>query len=308
MIVYKELSSIERDLGIPAKTLYGVSNNISAHYRKVKIPKRDGSYRVLSVPDEVLKRIQRSIALNLLAYEEISVYAKAYKIGAGVKNNALPHIGKSSVLKLDIRNFFDSITYSSVKEKVFPENKYSEKIRILLSMLCYCGEVLPQGAPTSPVITNIIMRDFDETVGAWCALRSVSYTRYCDDMTFSGELDTDEIIEFVSDQLKKRGLFLNKSKTKHARFGQRQTVTGIVVNQKINISSEYKRKIRQEVFYCRKFGVEGHLARIGEDISPAKYLSSLMGRINYVLQMLPENEEFKGYRSAVSDMIKNENK
>ncbi len=304
MIVYKELSSIERDLGIPAKTLYGVSNNIPGHYRKVKIPKKDGSYRTLSVPDEVLKKIQRSIAVNLLAYEDVSVYAKAYKVGSGVKNNALPHVGKKSVLKLDIRNFFDSITYSSVKEKVFPENKYSEKIRILLSMLCYCGEVLPQGAPTSPIITNIIMRDFDETVGAWCALRSVSYTRYCDDMTFSGELDFGEVISFISDQLKKYGLFLNKSKTRAVHSSQRQTVTGVVVNEKINISSEYKREIRRDVFYCSKFGVEGHLERIGTNISPIKYLNSLMGRINYVLQMLPENREFTEYRTAISDMIK----
>ena len=138
-------------MGISAKTLYAVSNSINAHYHSKSIPKADGSARVLSIPDEPLKKIQRAIAEKLLAYEPVSVYAKAYKPTSNVRKNAVCHVGKEKLLKLDIYKFFDSIRYSLVKEKVFPSNRYSEQIRILLSLLCYKGDSLPQGAPTSPV-------------------------------------------------------------------------------------------------------------------------------------------------------------
>ena len=82
MIVYKELSSIEKDLGYPAKTLYGLSNNLEKHYHNVFIPKSDGTKRKLSVPDLILKNVQRSIVDNILAYYPISKYATAYKVGS----------------------------------------------------------------------------------------------------------------------------------------------------------------------------------------------------------------------------------
>ena len=165
MIVYKELASIEQDLGFSAKTLYALSNNIEKHYHTVLIPKRDGSKRKLSVPDLILKMVQRSIADTLLTQYPVSKYACAYKCGSSVQQNARPHVGKKKLLKLDIDGFFDHILYSQVKDKVFFEEKYAPPIRTLLTMLCYYRESLPQGAPTSPAITNIIMYDFDEAVG-----------------------------------------------------------------------------------------------------------------------------------------------
>ena len=302
-IVYNELSTIERELGISAKTLYSVSNSIGKHYRAVSVPKRDGSFRRLSVPDEVLKRIQRAIADKLLAYEPISFYATAYRVAVGIDKNALPHVGKPKILKLDISGFFDSIAYSLVKEKAFPKEKYSEAIRVLLSILCYHKESLPQGAPTSPIISNIIMRDFDEGVGAWCKERDISYTRYCDDMTFSGEFDHSEVIGFVSERLRSMGLFINAKKTVVASDSGRQTVTGIVVNEKINVTSEYKRKIRQEIYYCSKFDVSSHLLNINSNISPKEYLHGLLGRINYVLQICPDDTDFKEYKNSITSLL-----
>ena len=162
MIVYRELSSIEKDLGFSAKTLYGLSNSLEKHYHTVYLPKSDGSKRKLSVPDLILKPVQKSIADNILIQYPISKYAKAYKPGSSIQKNARPHVGKKKILKLDIEGFFDHILYSRVKDTVFYEEKYSESIRILLTMLCYYNDSLPQGAPTSPAITNIIMYDFDE--------------------------------------------------------------------------------------------------------------------------------------------------
>ena len=304
MIVYRELSSIENDLGIPIKTLYALSNSVGAHYHEKRIPKSDGGTRILSVPDKPLKSVQRAIADKLLAYEPVSVYAKAYKVGSSVRKNAACHVGKSKLLKLDIYKFFDSISYYSVKEKAFPKDKYSEKIRILLAMLCYKGDSLPQGAPTSPIISNIIMREFDERVGDWCLDRKIVYTRYCDDMTFSGDFDESAVIAFVSEGLKALGFILNEKKTRCIEKGSRKTVTGIVVNDKLNTSKDYRREIRQTMYYCLRFGVTEHINRTGSTQSPSEFLNSLLGKVNYVLQITPENSEFLSYRYELLEMIK----
>lgn len=296
MIVYRELKSIEADLGFSAKTLYGISNNIDKHYHNAFIPKSDGTKRKLSVPDKILKMVQKSIADNILAYYPVSKYARAYTYGCNVQKNATPHVGKKKILKLDIEGFFDNIIYSRVKDIVFYKEKFSEPIRVLLSMLCYHRDSLPQGAPTSPAITNIIMYDFDEIVGCYCNEKGISYTRYCDDMTFSGDFDEKEVIVLVKQELKKLGLFLKTRKTAVIPNAKRQTVTGIVVNEKINLTKEYKRKIRQEVYYIKKFGLDEHLSKT-DIVDKQQYLNSLKGRIAFVLQTIPNDKEFLEYKN-----------
>lgn len=304
MIVYKELCTIEKELGFSSKTLYGISNNLKKHYHLVNIPKKDGGVRTLSVPDEILKSVQKAIAEKLLSYENVSFYAKAYKYNSSIIKNASPHVGKGKILKLDIYHFFDNIMYTTVKDKVFSSEKYSEKIRILLSMLCYYNDVLPQGAPSSPIITNIIMYEFDETLGNWCKERKIDYTRYCDDLTFSGDFNHEMVIEKVKSLLFSLGLKLNYKKTKVFTSSKRQEVTGIVVNQKENIAKEYRREIRKELFFCQKYGTEAHLKHEGLDITPSKYLNKLLGKINYVLQIRPSDEEFHGYKKTVIQLSK----
>ena len=295
MIVYRELSSIEKDLGYPSKTLYGLSNSLDKHYHTVYIPKSDGSKRKLSVPDLILKLVQKSISDKILIQYPISRYAKAYKPGSNVQMNARPHIGKMKILKLDIEGFFDHILYSQVKDSVFYKEKYSEPIRILLTMLCYYKDSLPQGAPSSPAITNIIMYDFDETVGAFCNGKNIAYTRYCDDMTFSGDINEKEIIDFVKKELSKLGLYLKNRKTVVIPSTKCQCVTGIIVNEKMNVSKDYKKKVRQEMYFIKKFGIDEHLNKIG--ISNKKqYILSLKGRIAFVLQTIPNDREFMEYK------------
>ena len=304
MIVYTELSTIEATLGIPIATLFAVSNHLSAHYKRVKLPKRDGTERELRVPDQILKRIQRAIAQRLLAYEPISPYAQAYRYGASVQANARPHVGREKLLKLDIKHFFDSILYSAVKEKCFPKERFSEPIRILLSMLCYFEDALPQGAPSSPSISNIIMRDFDREVGDYCRAREINYTRYCDDMTFSGHFDERAVIEFVKNTLFRYGFLLNRRKTAVIPAQKRQVVTGVVVNEKLNVSSDYKRRIRQELYYCKKYGVAAHLQRIGAPADEIDYLQSLLGRIAFVLQTVPSDPACLNCRNEALELLK----
>lgn len=201
------------------------------------------------------------------------------------------------VLKLDILHFFDSIRYSDVKKNVFPAEIYAEPLRILLTMLCYCRDALPQGAPTSPAITNILLRDFDEGIGLWCRERGIVYTRYCDDLTFSGDFAPEDVIAFVRRELKALGFLLNEQKTRIQRPGTRQCVTGIVVNEKPNLPGDYRRNLRQELYYCRKFGIEAHLQKIGLDIPEETYRMRLLGKVSYALQVRPEDQELRNAKT-----------
>lgn len=297
MIVYRELSSLQQDLGIRARTLYAVSNSLAKHYRHAKLPKKSGGYRTLSIPDAVLKSIQKQIAEVLLVHMPVSRCARAYRFGSSTVKNARPHVAQPVVLKLDILHFFDSIRYADVKDKAFPAEIYAEPLRILLAMLCYHRDALPQGAPTSPAITNIIMYDFDELVGSWCRERAIRYSRYCDDLTFSGDFDPAEVIRFVGTELRSMGFLLNGQKTRIQRAGQRQTVTGIVVNEKLSIPADCRRKLRQELYYCKKFGISDHLRKTGQDIPEGAYRMQLLGRVNYMLQVNPQDRDMLEARS-----------
>ena len=303
MIVYRELSSLARDLGFEAKTLYAVSNSLEKHYRQVCLPKKDGGVRTLSVPDPLLKAIQRRITQVLLVHMPVSSYVTAYRYGGSTCRNAAPHVRQPVVLKLDIQHFFDSILYSSVKERAFPQKIYAEPLRVLLSMLCYHGQSLPQGAPSSPAITNILLSDFDQEVGAWCAGRQIRYTRYCDDMTFSGQFTPETVIAFVQDRLRPLGLFLNGKKTQVLSSGQRQVVTGLVVNEKLGVPAHDLRALRQEIYYCRKYGVSSHMARLGISEPEEHYLMRLLGKVNYVLQITPDKGEFRQARAWLMDAM-----
>ena len=304
MIVYRELSSLEQDLGISARTLYAVSNNIGKHYRKAKLPKKSGGIRNLSVPDEILKYVQKQIAEILLIHMPVSRYAKAYRFGSSTLRNAKHHVGKQVVLKLDILHFFDSIRYSTVKDKAFPEKIYAEPLRILLTMLCYHKDALPQGAPSSPAITNIILYEFDELIGQWCRERGIAYTRYCDDMTFSGDFEPVEVIRLVRAELKTLGFLLNEQKTKIQRPSQQQSVTGIVVNEKLSIPADYRRKLRQELYYCGKFGIQEHLQKTGLEIPADTYRMQLLGKVNYVLQVHPDDRDLLEARKWLQQSTK----
>ncbi|MBQ2258039.1 MAG: RNA-directed DNA polymerase [Lachnospiraceae bacterium] len=296
MIVYKELSSLCHDLGFSARALYTASNSVDQHYHTVEIPKGNGETRTLHVPDPYMKTIQKSIAKNLLAYEEVSPYAIAYRFGGSTKANAAPHVGHPVILKMDIRKFFDHITYPMVKEKVFPEKKYAESNRILLSILCVYDHTIPQGAPTSPAISNIILREYDDIVGKWCENQAITYTRYCDDMTFSGDFEPAPVIAFVKKALFEQGFFVNNKKTVVLRNGQRKEVTRIIVNQKISVPASYKKSLRQELYYCEKFGIESHLKHIKANENEEHYIERLLGRVNYILSVEPDNQEMKKYR------------
>ncbi len=286
----QDVLAVSQTLGVEIRTLYQYSNRQNKHYSRLTIRKENGKERVFHVPCRTLKFIQRRILEKYLYTLPVSEFATAYILGKKLKDNAAPHMGKAKILKLDISGFFDAIDYEMVYAAM-RNLGMSVAATALLANICIQNGVLPQGAPTSPCLANLVMRYFDEKVGAWCRERAITYTRYCDDMTFSGDFDAASVTGFVRHMLRKQGFELNERKTKCVSSSQRQNVTGIVVNEKLQVSAEIRRKLRQEVYYCRKYGVSDCVRRIGTTLSEQEYLDSLRGRISFALQVNPADEK-----------------
>lgn len=203
-------------------------------YRHFEILKKNGKKRNLSEPLPSLKEIQNWILNEILYKIKVSRYAKAYTRNRSIKDHVKYHTKSPMILTLDIHKFFDSIK-PELTETMFRQVGYSNLISNLLTKLCYLNGSLPQGAPTSPYLSNILLFDFDENISIYCRENNLKYTRYADDLAFSGEIKRTELIQFIRSELKKLGLRLNNDKTRLMRPNQPQIISGIVVNDKIQV-------------------------------------------------------------------------
>lgn len=286
------------------KILYSIANNAKKNYKVFKIKKRNGKLRTIYEPNDILKHIQKQILNNILNNKSISKYATAYHKGISLKDNASPHLNKKIILKLDIKDFFESIEFVDIYNSCFPMEYFPKSIGMLLTYLCTYDDHLVQGAVTSPYISNLVMKEFDEVIGKYCESNNITYSRYSDDMTFSGDFNVSMLIKYVKRYLSKLSLRLNTSKTCVIRNSNSQTVTGIVVNEKVQVSNAYRKKIRQEVYYIKKYGITSHLKKKGINIDEKKYLSSLYGKVCFILQINDKDKEFKVYQKYLKNIIK----
>lgn len=260
--------------------------------------------RRLSVPNGFLKTVQRRILEHYLYKLDVSEFSTAYCKGKSLLDNASPHIGKAYIVKLDISHFFDNIDDDMVF-MIMRQLGMSMPATSMLTNLCVHNSRLPQGAPTSPYIANLFMKRFDEKLGVWCAKNNITYTRYCDDITLSGDkkaIKNSHLVSKIRQMLYRMGFNLNEKKTVFVSSSQQQKVTGIVVNEKPQISREMRRTIRQEVYYCTKFGVTESLKQKGLNISAKENLHFLLGRISFALQIDPANAEMQSYFNTVKKL------
>ena len=281
------------------KNLFRNARNINNLYRKFYLDKRDGNKRIIYAPKRQLKFYQKRILQEILYKIPISRFATAYIPGKTLKDNADPHINHKFLLKTDITDFFGSITYLQVISSAFNSKMFPPQIGAILTTFCCKEDVLPQGAPTSPMLSNIVMKNFDDILGSWCKERNITYTRYCDDLTFSADVPLHNVYLKVCDMLSRWGFRVNENKTKFITNASCQKVTGLTVNKKVSIPRDYKRKLRQEVYYATKFGFADSIVKtektefLKTDIADATgYYHQLSGKINYVLQIEPENKWF----------------
>ena len=262
-------------------------------YRDFKIRKRNGKLRSISEPLPSLKEIQIWILENILENIKVSPFAKAYKKNTGLIDNVKFHKGQQKVFTLDLKDFFPSIKTKAI-EQIFLSFGYSKLISNLLAKLCTRDGHLPQGAPTSPYLSNLFFAPADNEIIKYCLSNNIKYTRYADDLSFSGDFNENALFTIVESAISDLGLILNPQKTKLMRPNERQTVTGIVVNDKPQVVFHKRNILRQDMYYIKKFGIGNHIER--KQIKNKNYLEHLLGKINFILDINPTDKEFLEYK------------
>lgn len=295
-------------LGIKRKELFFISKNTDKYYNAFEIKKKNGKPRRLYAPVSRLKACQTAINRRILKNLPVSEYAAAYQKGSQISKNAAPHIGKRYLLKLDITDFFGSICFEQVYSAAFNTRYFPKQTGVILTELCCLNDALVQGAPTSPALSNIVMYNFDNSIGLWCKKRGIAYTRYCDDMTFSADIPLYPVFKRAKDMLENMGFELNENKTRFINSNNRQSVTGITVNERLSVSADYKHRLRQEVYYALKYGLTDSILHTGNtelltDGKPdaERYFNRLQGKINFVLQIEPDNKWFCEAKSKLNN-------
>ncbi len=291
------------DIFYTAGRIKTILDNVAPYYKKHSIPKRNSKEKriVFEVsPDlRLLQKFIKVTILDPLDREYTADYAFAYRKGRSARDNAQVHAGCRYMLKLDIRHFFESIRKSLVYSMLKKHTHYNRAILgTLTRLLCYNG-ALCQGACTSPQIANLVLSDFDNIISIFCLNSGIAYSRYCDDMTFSSPLpfDVELLKNTVALLLSSYHFELNVKKTRYLGPGQRREVTGAVVNDRVRAKRVYRQKLRQELYYVCKYGVEEHLEKTRPEWyrSPCSnadirhYLFSLRGRISYAKMLWPED-------------------
>ncbi len=292
-------------MGIPVGELRFLSfsrkHSKISHYKRFQMPKKTGGYRLISAPMPKLKKAQHWILEYIL--NNVSVHDNAHGciIGKSIKTNAIPHVGKAVVINQDFQNFFPSVTYNRIKG-VFLSLGYSHQVATILSLLCsepkivdisLLGEdyyaqrgerFLPQGSPCSPAITNILCRKLDFRLSGLAKKYGFDYTRYVDDITFSGNKNSlpkiTSLLKYSRKVVTSENFKLHPEKLRVMKRNAKQEVTGVVVNEKANISKSSLKRFRALLFQIEKDGLEGKSWNNGGNV-----LAQIDGYANFIFQI-----------------------
>lgn len=274
------------------------------HYVQFAIRKKSGGVRLLASPHLKLRTTHRWILANILSKIPLDNAAHGFVVGRGIVSNAQPHVGKSVVVNVDLADFFPSITFPRVAG-LFRGLGYSGAVATILGLLVtecprqrvrYAGRELwvasgprslPQGACTSPAISNAIAWRLDHRLAAIASKLDWTYTRYADDLTFSTSGDNAEKIGYLLARLRhiceNEGFRLNHNKTRVQRRNMQQSVTGVVVNDRCGVSRKVVRQLRAILHNAKQTG----LAAQNRDGHP-DFQNWLQGMIAYVHMVNPD--------------------
>ena len=260
-------AELAQALGINVQTLrhYSVhsARDRTSHYLIYAIPKHSGGERLIMAPKARLKAIQRTLVRLLVSKLPVSEHGHGFVAGRSVRSNAQPHVGKSVVLRLDIQDFFPSLTFGRVRGLLMALG-YGYRVGTVLAVLMteaprqpvgidgarYLAPVgpraCPQGAPTSPGLSNALVVKMDRRLAGLARQRGFDYTRYADDMTFSGASveQAHHLRHLAARVVREEGFTLNRDKTRMMRAGSRQSVTGVTVNDVLGLSRRERRRLR----------------------------------------------------------------
>lgn len=250
-------SAVGELLGVSPRRLRFLLYRKPEPYTEFSIPKKTGGDRRILVPPAHIRAWQRQLAVLLLSAYRRREGVYGFCKGVGVRENAGRHVARKAVVGLDLENFFESITHARVMG-VFCRHPFDlpPRVSAVLAQLCTWHGILPQGAPTSPILTNWICRTLDRQLFRFARAHGCTFTRYADDITLSvgvgGALESIATIGAGGPVLSRRlvqiiernGFHINGSKTRVARRSQQQRVTGLTVNAKVNLPRSYLRAIR----------------------------------------------------------------
>jgi retron-type reverse transcriptase len=217
------------------------------NYKTFTIPKRNGGQRTIEAPNENLKLLQKRIYLRILKNLKVHPSCVGFMREKSIADAARPHTNKEVVINLDLKDFF-TLTSSKRIEGFFRKIGWGRSASRILTNICTYGGRLPQGAPTSPMLTNALNYQMDNRMEKLATRLNGNYTRYADDLTFSFKqykYKNRLILKLVPKILRDYGYEIQKKKkVRVIRQHQRQTVVGLVVNQKVNWPRDLRRKIR----------------------------------------------------------------
>jgi retron-type reverse transcriptase len=273
------------------------------HYVYFEVPKRSGGTRLLAAPHQRLSKAQRWIFQNILTRVDVTDYAHGFVRGRSTVTHALTHVARDVVINLDLANFFPTITFPRVRGW-FESVGYSPSAATILALLCtessrtavthdgrtywvaVADRALPQGACTSPTLSNLVTRTLDRRLAGATKALGWSYSRYADDLTFSASAEakakTALLFSRVRHIVRDEGFRINEKKGRVEHAGRRQEVTGIVVNTKPSVRREDLRRIRAILHNARKTGLAGQ-NRDGHE----HFEAWLRGTIAYVTMIDP---------------------
>ena len=243
--------------------------------------------REIMAPSLKLKQRQRWILNNILERYILPDCVHGFAKGKSIVTNALCHVNQKEIACIDIENFFPSIS-EKVVYKIFQDLGYENKVAMELSKLCTYDGVLPQGAPTSPMLANIALRELDSNMQKYAEYNNLNYSRYADDLTLSGNCDITQHLNRMIQEVEKCGYRVNNNKTHIMKDNYRKIVTGLVVNETVKVPKNYKRLFRQEIYYCKKLGIEQHLKNTGRE-SAVNFREYMYGKAYFIKMVEPEN-------------------
>lgn len=237
------------------------------------------------MPDDPLKYLQRDICEFLVpANDRLVPQVNGFARNRSNRTNAAIHIGKSWVQKFDLKNFFDSVTRDQVIRSIRSLGIADEPSELLTKLTTFRGS-LPQGAPSSPILSNLVLAEVDTLLFQLATSQNLTYSRYADDLTFGGDARFDLTSE-VKRVITSFGFQLNESKSRVAGPGHPRFVTGLFVDdQQLRLRKSFKRDLVRHLYFVEKFGLAEHALRM--DVSQYKLWEQLRGRIHYANQAEP---------------------
>lgn len=280
-------------------------------YSTFQIPKKNGGDREICAPTPALKYLQRQLADILTGYQEFRPCVHGYVKSRSIKSNAMVHRGKRIVINIDLKDFFKTINFGRVRGLFLkaPFN-FNDIVATTIAQICCHDGVLPQGSPASPIISNYVCRKLDSELLMYARKHKMNYSRYADDITFStnmkflspefGEIKDNQFLmsESLKAIIESNGFVINESKTRYALRNNRQDVTGLIVNDKVNVPRKYVKRIRAMLHAWEKYGIENatkeHLERFNykhkhPDYPEIAFKNELVGMINYVCYIKGKN-------------------